>query len=105
MTFYLCRPEGIDWTEGVSIAKAYSDKYGLITPVTDSMWRNHAKWLVKPERRHNFDLTIKEVDQHIPDAPGREWFRTSPDEIRQIIESIHPGVRIQNIPTTEETYP
>ncbi len=39
--------------------------------------------------------------KHVLDAPGREWFRTSPHEIRQIIECIQPGVSIQNIPTAE----
>ena len=35
--------------------------------------------------------------KRLPDAPGNEWFLTSPDEIRQIIASILPGVSIQNM--------
>ena len=41
--------------------------------------------------------------KHLPDAPGSEWFCTSPDEIRQIIESIRPGVSIRNVLKAEET--
>ena len=46
---------------------------------------------------------LKFRGKHLPDAPGREWFLTSPDEIRKIIESIQPGVSIRKIPTAEET--
>ena len=45
---------------------------------------------------------LKLRGKHLPDAPGREWFRTSPDEIRQIIESIQPGVSIHNVRKAEE---
>ena len=38
---------------------------------------------------------LKFRGKHKLDAPGREWFRTSPDEIRQIIECIQPGVSIR----------
>ena len=60
MTFHLLK--GIAWTEAVPIAKPLSDKLGLATP-KDSRWRGHAKWLVKKERRHNFDLTFVEDDE------------------------------------------
>ena len=46
---------------------------------------------------------LKFRGKHVPDAPGREWFLTSPDEIRQIIECIQPGVRIRNIATAKES--
>ena len=45
---------------------------------------------------------LKFRGKHKLDAPGREWFRTSPDEIRQIIECIQPGVSIRNTLTAEE---
>ena len=44
------------------------------------------------------------LGNHKLDAPGSEWFWTSPDEIRKIIECIQPGVSIRNILTAEETY-
>ena len=40
--------------------------------------------------------------KRLPDAPGKEWFLTSPDEIKQIIESILPGVSVQDL-ANEET--
>ncbi len=40
---------------------------------------------------------LKFRGKHKTDSPGTEWFQTSPDEIRQIIESIHPGVSIRSI--------
>ena len=41
--------------------------------------------------------------KRLPDAPGSEWFLTSPDEIKQIIASILPGVSIRSILAAEET--
>ena len=88
MTFYLCRPGGIAWSEAFSIAKKYGDMHGTKQGTEkESDWRSHAKWLVNPKRRHNFDLTIKEVDEHIQvlhksDRPlGQK-------EIRTLIERI-----------------
>ena len=46
---------------------------------------------------------LKFRGKHLSDAPGTEWFLTSPDEIIQIIECIQPGVRIRNIPTAKES--
>lgn len=40
--------------------------------------------------------------KRLPDAPGKEWFLTSSDEIRKIIESILPGVSVQDL-ADEET--
>ncbi len=222
MTFYLCRPGGIAWSEAVSIVKPYIDTYELKTRGTVADWKRHAEWWSAPERHPEFtfhevsaggtlvlnsdgplgqkelieliertrntrnrrghsgtapvkyepkdydigsgskyvyayyypryrkngeaDFPIKigrandyrerikaqtteipeeaEVsvvwrtdqpeaaekllhgllkfrDKHKLDAPGSEWFQTSPHEIREIIECIQPGVSIQNIPTAE----
>lgn len=47
---------------------------------------------------------LKFRGKHLADAPGTEWFQTSPDEIRQVIESIQPGVSIRNVLTAEKTW-
>ena len=46
---------------------------------------------------------LKFRGKHKPDSPGSEWFCTSPDEIRQIIECIQPSVSTRNVLTDEET--
>ena len=38
---------------------------------------------------------LKFRGKHLSDAPGTEWFLTSPDEVRQIIECIQPSVGIR----------
>lgn len=40
--------------------------------------------------------------KRLPDAPGSEWFLTSPDEIKQIIRSIMPDVSIRSGVADEE---
>lgn len=56
LTFYLCRPGGIAWSDAVSKAKKYNDMHQLTT-FTDSYWysdcRAHAKSWEKTSREKN----------------------------------------------------
>ena len=56
MTFYLCRPGSIAWSEAVSIVKPYIDTHRLKTVTMASFWRKHAKWWSAPERHPEFNF-------------------------------------------------
>ena len=57
----------------------------------------------KPEEAERLQQGILHFrGKHKSDAPGIEWFWTSPDEIRQIIEGIQPGALIRDTGGTED---
>lgn len=95
MTFYLCRPGGIAWSEAVSIVKPYIDTHRLKTVTTASFWRSHARnWLVKPARRHNFDLTFVEDDKR-GQVVHKSGLPLGQEEILKLIKEIR-GAKRQN---------
>lgn len=64
LTFYLCRPGGIAWSDAASKAKKYNDKHSLKT-FKDSYWpghcRAHAKYWVKTSREEDHIPEFKPV--------------------------------------------
>ena len=88
MTFYLCRPGGIAWSEAFSIAKKYGDRHGTKQGTEKkSDWRSHAKWLADtPKRRHNFDLDGPKEDGERIWVVHKSGHSLGEEEHRKLIE-------------------
>ena len=96
MTFHLLK--GTAWTEAVPIAKTFSDKREFTKPVTLSLWKGHAKWLVNPARRHSFDLIFDKnaLRGQVVHRSGRRPL--GQEEIRKLIEELHTKRRVPRGP-------
>ena len=92
MTFHLLK--SIVWTEAVPIAKSFCDKHGIKPSMAaKGKWKGHANWLIKPERRHSFDLTFEDDGQRgqVVHKSGRPLGQ---EEIRKLIEETHVRRRV-----------
>ena len=91
LTFYLCRPGGIAWSDAVSKAKKYNDMHPLKT-FTDREWhrqnRDHAKSWVKTSREKDHFPEFKSVgDDERGELVLKSGRRLSQKELVDLIDS------------------